>query len=114
MELVRQGIRDTPEWVLLNWVPLWVTEAQCHWGPSEELCRLFLRIVHGAGRLGCACMGCMAFHDCGELLRQRIAEELQESEIEGGTTQHCCPEFRWLQEVVWRPEALCSRGWVFP
>ena len=56
----------------------------------------------------------MAFHDRGELLRQSIAEELQESEIEGGTTQHCCPEIRWLQEVVWDPETLCSRGWVVP
>lgn len=30
---------------ILNWVSLWRTEAQYHWGPCKELCRLFLRII---------------------------------------------------------------------
>lgn len=92
-----------------------MTEAHCHWDPSEKLYRLFLRSVHRGGRLECAFRGCwMAFHGCGEIQMQSIEEELQESEIECGTTQHHWAEVRWLQEVVWSPETLCFRRRVFP
>jgi len=56
----------------------------------------------------------VAFHGCGEIQMQSIEEELQESEIERGTTQHHWAEVRWLQEVVWSPETLCFRRRVFP
>lgn len=43
---------------VVNWVSLWMTEAQHHWGLSKELWRVFLRVVPTKeGRLGWAWVG---------------------------------------------------------
>ena len=52
---IRDGMSDTRKkghprkGELLTWGPLWMTEAYCHWVPSEKLYRLFLRSVHRGG-----------------------------------------------------------------
>lgn len=44
---VKPGRRESQsKGELLNWSQLWATGAQCGQGPSEELCRMYLRRDH--------------------------------------------------------------------